>query len=197
MPRVLDRRNRSKLIVFGALLGAFIGPLGLWLDLRPRLGSETREKFGSVSDVISRWAQTVWALDGGFAGLLVLGVPFLATLILMPRFLRWLETRTDRKPGPFYLQSAIGGVVFGAVATTLIAWGLMMAALIAGSLTGAGNLTAEESSAALLGGSLIFAPLIGLFAPFFFLPSIVGLGIPFGLLFGALVRRFGQEESDE
>jgi hypothetical protein len=42
---------------------------------------------------------------------------------------------------------------------------------------------------------LIFAPLIGLAAPFLFIPSIVGLGIPFGLLFGLLVRRFARDES--
>ena len=125
--------------------------------------------------------------------MLTVGVPFVATLILMPSFLRWLERRTERDRGRFYLQASLGGAGFGAIATALIAWGLMIAALIAGSLTNAGNLSAGESSVALVGGSLIFAPLVGLAAPFMFIPSIVGLGIPFGLLFGFLVRRFARD----
>ena len=192
MSVVLDRRHRSRLVVSGALLGALIGPLGLWLDLRPKLGPDVRSKFGSVSEVISRWANAVWSLDAGWVGLLVLGVPFLATLIVMPWFLRWLEARGDGNRAPFYFQAALAGVAFGACATALIAWGLMIAALIAGSLTNVGNLTPAQSTAALVGGSMIFAPLIGFAAPFLFIPSIVGLGIPFGLLFGALVRHYGR-----
>jgi len=196
MSLVLDRRHRTRLIVFGALLGALIGPLGLWLDLRPKLGPEVRSRFGSVSEMMGRWANGVWSLDAGWVGLLVLVVPFLATLILMPRFLRWLEARGSRNRAPFYFQAALGGVVFGAIATALIAWGLMIAAVIAGSLTNAGSLTPAESPAGLVGGSLIFATLIGFAAPFLVFPSIVGLGIPFGILSGALVRRFARDAGD-
>jgi hypothetical protein len=196
MSLVLDKRHRSRLVISGALLGALIGPLGLWLDLRPKLGPDVRSRFGSASEVIGRWANAVWSLEAGWVGLLVLGVPFLATLILMPWFLRWLEARGDGNRAPFYFQAALAGLAFGAGATALIAWGLMIAALIAGSVTGAGNLTPAQSTAALVGGSLIFAPLMGLAAPFLFIPSIVGLGIPFGLLFGALVRRFARDGGD-
>ena len=195
MALALDRRHRLRLIVAGAILGALIGPLGLWLDVRPKVSPQTRQEYGTVSEVVGRWATGVWSLEGGWTGLIILAVPFAATLVLMPKFIRWLETRLDRDTGVFYLQASLGGVVLGAVATSLIAWGLLIAAVIAGTTGSTANLEAGEAGAAVVGGTLVFGPLMGLFAPLFFIPSIVGLGIPFGLLFGALVRRLARDES--
>jgi hypothetical protein len=52
-----------------------------------------------------------------------------------------------------------------------------------------------ESGSAILGGGLIFGPLLGLVAPFLFVRSIVALGVPFGLLYGALVRHLARNET--
>jgi len=190
MALVLDRRSRSRLIISGAVLGALIGPLGLWLDVRSQVRAGSRDRFGSVWEVVARWATSVWSGEGGWAGLFVLVVPFLATLVLMPRFVRWLETRLNRDRGRFYMQAGLAGIAFGAAVTALIALVLMIAAVIAGAFSTA-NLKVDGGVVA--GGILIFGPIMGLFAPFLFIPSIVALGIPFGLLYGALVRRLARD----
>src|SRR5688500_11236895 len=117
MPFVLNRRHRLALIISGAVLGALIGPLGLWLHVRSRLSEGARQRSGSVADTIARWADRVWSLDSGWTGLIILAVAFVATLILMPRFIRWLETRLDWNPAPFYFQASLGGILVGALAT--------------------------------------------------------------------------------
>jgi hypothetical protein len=188
MARALDNQHRRTLILSGAVLGAFVGPLGLWLDVRPKLGAAVSEKFGTIFDMIGR-AGPLLSLDAGPTGLLVLAVPFVGTLILMPRFVRWLETQVERERVPFYSRAGLGGVVFGAVATALITWGLLMAAVIAGTIQNAGSTAPGDSAGAIVGTALIFGPLAGLSTPFLFIPSIIVLGIPFGLIFGMLVRR--------
>ncbi len=192
MARALDNQQRRTLILSGALLGAFIGPLGLWLDVRPKLGAAVSERFGTISDIIGRVGPFMSG-TAGTTGLLILAVPFVGTLILMPRFIRWLETQLERETVPFYLRAGLGGIVFGVVATAFITWGLMMAAVITGTIQNAGSSAPGDSAAAIIGTAVIFGPLGGLTTPFLFIPSIIVLGIPFGLLFGMLVRRLARE----
>ncbi len=144
--------------------------------------------------VVVRLANGIRAFDTAVSVLIVVAVPFLSTLILMPRFLRWLETRVGRDERSFYLQASGGGIAFGAVAAALIACGLMLAGMVAGTFTDAAK-SAPDSGAALFVGSLIFVPVLGFFAPFYFVPFIVAAGIPFGLLYGALVRRLARGEN--
>jgi hypothetical protein len=192
----LDGLHRRRLILSGAVLGAIIGLLGFWLKARAGLDPDTGSTTESVSAVVVRLANSIRSFGAVTTLLIVVAVPFLATLILMPRFLRWLESRADRSQRPFYLQAAAGGIAFGTLATALIASGLMLAGMIAGSFTDAAK-TAGDSGAALFFAGLIFVPIMGFFAPFYFFPFIVAAGIPFGAFFGGLVRRFGRERQEQ
>ena len=82
--------------------------------------------------------------------------------------------------------------MLGTVATFLVAWMLALTALVAGVWSSPADATAATNAAALLAGALVFGPLVGLVAPFFFVLPIVGVGVPFGLLHGAAVRRLAR-----
>ena len=191
----LEAQYRRRLILSGAVLGAIIGLFGFWLKVLAGLDPDTGSRTESVSAVVIRLANGIRSLGVVGSMLIVVAVPFLATLILIPRFLRWLEARAAQNQRSFYLQAAAGGIAFGTLATALIASGLMLAGMIAGTFTDAAK-TAPDSGAALFFGSLMFVPILGFFAPFYFLPFIVAAGIPFGVFFGGLVRRFGHASGE-
>jgi hypothetical protein len=191
----LEAQYRRRLILSGAALGGFIGLLGFRLKVLAGLDPVVGSGKESVSAVVIRMANGIRSFGVVAAVLILAVVPFFATLILMPRFLRWLAERADRDQRSFYLQAAAGGIVFAILATALIASGLMLAGMIAGTFTDAAK-TAPDSGAALFFWSLMFVPIMGFFAPFYFLPFIVAAGIPFGVFLGGLVRRFGRASGE-
>lgn len=186
----LDAPCRRRLVLSGAVLGAIIGLLGFWLKTLAGLPPDAGSRAESVSAAVIRVVSGIRSFGAVGTVLILVAVPFLASLVLMPGFLRWLEARADRNQRSFYLRAAAGGIGFGTLATAFIASALMLAAMIAGTFTDAAK-SAADSGAVLFFGSLMFVPIMGFFAPFFFLPFIVAAGIPFGAFFGALVRRFG------
>jgi hypothetical protein len=177
----LTTNTRRTLVVGGALIGALIGPLGF--VLRTDLISE------ATPTAAGRFLRA-FATTGG--GLVFVAVAFVATLVLMPALIGWLARQAHRTAAPFYFRAALAGIVFGVAATVLTTAGLMVAALVAGALSPTAPPESRGASgvAALGIGALMFAPLMGMFAVPFFVTSIVAFGVPFGLLFGALVRHF-------
>ncbi len=176
----------------GALVGALIGPSGFLLQMRLNTYRATGRDLVTFPGPPSRWARNLEGLVSTAGMRVFLLCAFLATLALMPLLIRWLESRVHRSRRSYYTAAAIGGVFFGIGATFFVAWGLSVAALIAGVSTGTGGDTAT-GVAALAGGALVFGPLVGLFAPFFFILPIAGFGVPFGLGWGAVIRRLTRE----
>ena len=189
---VLTPRRRWQVVLAGALFGALIGPSGFLLQMRLSTYRATGKDLVIYPGPPSRWAKNLEGLVSTAGMRVFLLCAFLATLALMPLLVRWLESRVHRPRGSYYTAAAIGGVFFGIGATFFVAWGLSVAALIAGVATGAGGDTAT-GMAALAGGALVFGPLVGLFAPFFFILPIAGFGVPFGLGWGAVIRRLTRE----
>jgi hypothetical protein len=187
----LESPTRRRIVLSGAVLGAFIGLLGFWLKGLDGMVPDSGSAMASASTAVIRVAGRIRSFGSAVALLSFFAVPFLGTLILMPGFLRWLEARADRSRRSFYLRAAAGGIAFGTLATALIAAALMVAAIVAGGFAESTK-TTPDNGAALLFGGLIFVPFMGLSAPFFFFPYIIAAGIPFGVFFGGLVRRFGR-----
>jgi hypothetical protein len=189
---VLTPRRRWQVVLAGALVGALIGPSGFLLQMRLNTYRATGRDLVTFPGPPSRWARNLEGLVSTAGMRVFLLCAFLATLALMPLLIRWLESQVHRSRRSYYTAAAIGGVFFGIGATFFVAWGLSVAALIAGVSTGTGGDTAT-GVAALAGGALVFGPLVGLFAPFFFILPIAGFGVPFGLGWGAVIRRLTRE----
>ncbi len=187
---VLTPRRRWQLALAGAIVGALIGPSGFLLQMRLSTYRATGKDLVTFPGGPSRWARNLEGLVSTAGMRVFLLCAFIATLALMPLLLRWLESRIDRSRGSYYTAAAIGGVFFGIAATFFVAWGLAVAALVTGVATGVGGPSDPGTTAlGLVGGALVFGPLVGLAAPFFFILPIAGFGVPFGLGWGALVRR--------
>ena len=120
-----------------------------------------------------------------------MGLAFVATLALMPGLISWLERRAGGGAAGFHGKAAVAGVVFGVGATVLTAMEIFIVALLVG-LVNPGTAAPEAGIVATIGGLIagitVFAPIVGAVMPFFFLSYIVLFGVPFGLLFGVLVR---------
>ena len=186
---VLTPRQRTTLAVLGAVLGAVIGPTGFLLQLRLSTYRATGSDLMAFPGPPATWARQLDVL-GSMAGIQVfLVVAFGATLALTPFFIRFLERRVHRPAASYYFGAGFGGIVLGTVATVLVGWGLAVAALYIGASTGAVDASGGATVLGMLGGVLVFGPLVGLFAPFFFILPIVGAGVPFGLLYGVLIRQ--------
>ena len=194
-PRPLTPGRRYAIVLAGALLGAIIGPSGFLLQMRWNTYQRTGEDLVAFPGPLERWADRLESIGSFGAGQLFLLCAFLATLALMPFLVRWLESRIALSRAAYYRSAATGGVVFGVAATFLVAWMLAFSALIIGTVTGPSVANAATTAAGLLGGLFVFGPLVGLMAPFFFILAIVGIGIPFGLLHGAAVRRLASRNA--
>jgi hypothetical protein len=186
--RTLTPRRRWSIALGGALLGAIIGPSGFLLQMRLNTYRATGADLVSFPGSPERWGKNLQMIASTNGGLVFAICGFVATLALMPFLLGWLSGRANRPARSYYTGAALGGILFGAVATFLVAWMLSLAALIAGTISSA-NATFGENAAALLGGVFIFGPLVGMTMPFFFVLPIVGIGAPFGMLNAAIVRR--------
>jgi hypothetical protein len=191
---VLTPRQRWALAIAGAILGALIGPTGFLLQLRLATYRSTGSDLMTFPGPPARWARHLDML-GSMAGMQVfLACAFGATLALTPFLIRWLERRIHWRAASYYSSAAFAGITLGILATVLVAWGLAVAALYIGASTGAVDASGGASFLGMLGGVLVFGPLVGLFAPFFFILPIVGAGVPFGLLYGLVIRRVGGGE---
>ena len=189
--RALPPHRRWTIVLGGALLGAIIGPSGFLLQMRLNTYRATGSDLVSFPGSPERWGKSLQMITGTNGGLVFAVCGFIATLALMPFLVRWLEARTNRPARSYYTGAALGGILFGAVATFLVAWMLSLAALIAGTISSA-NATVAENAVALLGGVFVFGPLVGITMPFFFVLPIVGIGAPFGMLNAAIVRRLAR-----
>jgi hypothetical protein len=190
--KALTPRQRWTLALAGAFLGAVIGPTGFLLQMRLATYQSTGSDLMVFPGPPARWAKNLHLL-ASLAGMQVFLVcAFGATLLLTPSLIRWLEGRVGRSRTSYYTGAAAGGVVLGVVATFLVAWALALTALVVGASTGASDASGGATALGMLGGVLVFGPLVGLFAPFFFIVPIVGAGVPFGLLYGVAVRRAGR-----
>jgi hypothetical protein len=127
--------------------------------------------------------------DSSAWALLVFVVPAAATGLLMPAFLRRLERNARAGTAAFYGRSALLGIVFGLVVTALLTWALMTAALWIGTFSSTPTESAGTIVGALALGTFLYAPLFAVSIALFFLPFILAAGIPFGLVFGYVVRR--------
>ena len=186
--RTLTPRRRWSIVLGGALLGAIIGPSGFLLQMRLNTWRATGADLVSFPGSPGRWGKSLQMITSTNGGLVFAVCGFVATLALMPFLVRWLSGRANRPARSYYTGAALAGILFGAVATFLVAWMLSLAALIAGTMSSA-NATFGENAAALLGGVFIFGPLVGITMPFFFVLPIVGVGAPFGLFHATIVRR--------
>ena len=189
----LTPRRRWQLALAGAIVGGLIGPTGFLLQMRLSTYRSTGKDLVSFPGPPSRWAKNLDFLVGTAGARVFLIFAFIATLALMPLLIRWLESRIDATRGSYYTGAAVGGVFFGMAATFLVGWGLAVAALAAGIATGAGG-SADTGTTlvGMAGGIFVFGPLVGLFAPFFFVLPIAGFGVPFGIGSGMAVRRLGR-----
>lgn len=193
--RALTPRRRWIIAVGGAMLGAIIGPGGFLLQMRLNTYRATGSDLVSFPGSPERWGKNLQMITSTNGGLVFAACGFVATLALMPFLVRWLEGRASRPARSYYAGAALGGILFGAVATFLVAWMLSLAALTAGTMSSSTSATVGEHAAALLGGLFIFGPLVGITMPFFFVLPIVGIGIPFGVLHAAIIRRLAQTGS--
>ena len=179
------------LALFGGALGAVIGPVGFWLrgmDATERLRERTGRS--GAAPALDR----LTALDAvGMSPpqIVFMLLAFLSTAALMPLLIRWLEQRATRSAGPYYARAAIGGVVFGTGATVLTAMGIVITLLIVGAVGPAegGARAGPTTLGGMAAGVAVFAPLVGITTPFLFIKWIVLFGVPFGLVFGTLVRQ--------
>ena len=192
--RRLTPRSRWELVALGGLLGAVIGPTGFWLrgiEATMRL----RERTGSVSGPPLRWSAAFRWIGTGPSQLGFVILAFIATAALMPVLLRWLEERAGRSAGAYYSQAAIAGTALGTGATVLTAMGIFLTLLVIGVANPEYTGTTAPAGASIVGmvvGATVFAPIIGVSTPFLYLQWILLFGVPFGLLFGVLVRRMGR-----
>ena len=181
----MTRSARWKLAFIGAVVGGLIGPIGFLLRERRAFYSlYGRDGFpfpGPASD----WMKNFGAIAKIDALRTFAIIAFVATLLLMPVFLRWLERRADRPASRFYLSASIGGIFFGVFATVLTAWGIFVALMFAADASGAAG---PKPVSALMFGAAAFGPIIGLTAAVMFILEIFVAGIPFGAAFGAAVR---------
>ena len=188
-PRALTPRRRWLIAIGGALLGGIIGPSGFLLQMRLNTYRATGSDLVSFPGPPEQWGRNLQMIGSTNGGLVFAICGFVATLALMPFLVRWLERRTHLAPRAYYGGAALGGILFGTVATFLVAWMLALAALIAGTVSSPGDSTLATNAVALLGGVFVFGPLLGITMPFFFVLPIVGVGVPFGVLHAAIVRR--------
>ena len=190
--RGVTPRQRWWLVLAGGILGAVIGPTGMLLQMRLSTYRATGKDLVPFPGSLSRWAGHLEALGSTGVGRTFAICGFVATLALTPRLIDWLESRLDRPSGSYYSSAAFGGVLLGTVATFLVGWMLAVVALLVGLATGTGNVGAGMTIASALGGLFVFGPLVGLFAPFFFVLPIVVMGVIFGVGYGVAVRRLAR-----
>jgi hypothetical protein len=186
---VLTPRQRWTIVAVGGLLGAIIGPSGFLLQMRLNTWRATGTDLVSFPGPPERWGRNLQGIVSTNGGLVFAVCGFVATLALMPLLVRWLERRASQPARSYFVGAAFSGVLFGAVATFLVAWMLSLAALVAGTMSSTADATLGQHLAALFGGLFIFGPLVGITMPFFFVLPIVGVGAPFGVLHATLVRR--------
>ncbi len=184
----LSSTKRRWICAVGALIGGVLGPVLFWI----RAGRATSALYGhdklGFTKSPARFGVLLQSLGAANGQLAFTIVAALATLLLMPRFVRWLDVRAGLPPRAYYGRAALAGVAFGAVATQITATLLVIIATCWGIASAYG---AVDGSTAWLGpllGAAIFAPLFGAFMPFFFLPYIGCAGVAFGVVIGAAVR---------
>lgn len=181
-------------MLLGGALGAVIGPVGFWLrglEATERL----RERSGSTLKPPLPWTSAFNAIGTDRTQVAFMLLAFVATLALMPALLRWLEARAGQSGGGFYGRAAVTGVAFGAAATILTTIGIFVSMIILGTVNPeyAGTSGGPEATLGqVAAGTAVFAPIAGVTAVFLFLKWIVLFGVPFGLLFGVLVRRLAR-----
>ena len=178
-------------MLLGGLAGACIGPIGFWL----RGLAATERLYERSGSGLPRppvaWTSALDALGTTGTRLAFMLVAFLGTVVLMPLLLRWLEMQLGRSGGSFYTRAAAAGIVLGIGATMLTALGIFVTLLLVVSMTpprGAPETDNGTTLMSLIAGAMVFGPLVAVVMPFFFMPYIVLLGVPFGVVFGALVR---------
>ena len=181
----MNRSTRWKLALAGAVVGGFIGPVAFLLRERLAFYSLYGRDGFPFPGPADEWMRNLGALAKVDALRTFAIIAFIATLLLMPIFLRWLERRADRPATRFYLVASLGGIVFGIFATILTAWGIFVALMFGAQASGAAG---PKPVAALMFGAATFGPLIGMAVALVFITEIVVAGIPFGALFGAAVR---------
>ena len=192
--RRLTARERWGLALLGGALGAVIGPAGFWLrglEATERL----RERSGSASGPSLPWASAFGTIGTSPTQLVFMLLAFIATVALMPVLIRWLEQRAGHPAGAFYGRAAAAGVALGTAATILTTMGIFVTLLVVGAVHpdyATSQEGVEVTVGGLAAGTAVFAPIVGMVAPFLFLKWIVLFGVPFGLFFGALVRRLAR-----
>ena len=185
--RTLAPRERWLLVLLGGVLGAVIGPAGFWLrgiDATERL----RERTGSTGSTrVSHWDAAFAAIGTSSVQLGFMLIAGIATAALTPTLVRWLERRAHHETRAFYPRAAVAGLGFGVAATMVTAMGIFIVMLAIGTASADPSTSVEDAGGLVLGAGT-FAPLVAIVAPFFFLKWIALFGVPFGLLFGRLVR---------
>ena len=179
--------NRRNLTLLGGILGAIAGPTGLWLHMMVMLrirGSSGPPRIVGVWEMFDRIRHSPLAIA-------CLTLPFIATLVMMPRFIRTLENEASQPRARFYYRAVVAGVELGIFATAIITFILFGAAL----MWGVANPRPGAADAAVItvaAGGVVFGVFTALVVPIMMMPYIIMMGIPFGLAFGRAVRKHSQ-----